>query len=435
MKLNVLIVNKNRSECAKWAKMLSASGKNVVGQEYGLSGMTAVLCRRPVHIVVCSSLIISKNSHTVLQSAMRFFPRVKFVIVGGFFDTKDIPRLGNFVLKPSFDCELDGLFPFPTDAEENFAQNGLKLLLGENFLTSDEADSLLGQLAPNMAPDFAVISVLCDTPAAPLFPIIEGFAKTLPLALTAQVSLDESCIVSGSSPDAQKTIEIADGLRRALIESSNISFNIGISRRRGTAGELFACRREALQAASAYELYGRESVIHIDYLGDKDIWYLYPRHKEERMIDLAIAGSPQKALALLDEIIGFLKAQDLRKQYTRKVAVRIWAELNLAVASRAPALETAQTDSMSFGKLFSGKSDEDVYSFLKKSIESFAAEMKALNDVRRDALFMRLESLKNEGPEIDISTLAARYHTTVCFLNDAIVKNSDKNIFNYFAGD
>jgi len=432
MKLNVLIVNQNADEGGQWAQMLEKSEYNVVGTSRSLSEMVEALSRQTIHIAICSALIVNRQAHKVLRSAMRFFPRVKIVVTGGRLPLPDLPELTNVIIKPKFDCELNGLFEFPQDAGADGVHDGLRLLLNENFLDPHSAEALLKQLLPEHSPHFAVISVLAGSKASVIFPAVSAFASTLPFGFAVQMNLDETCVLLSHSLSVKEILEISDQIRKNLLEKSNTGFNIGISRSRKKAHELFVCRNEALHAAESFGLYGHESVIHVDYVSDNDIWYAYPHHKEAALIDFAIAGNAEKALGLLDEVIAFLQGRDLRKQYVKKVAFKIWGGLNLAVASRAPAFESAYTDAMSFGMLFTNLRDDDIYEFLKNSIKAFADEMKAMADIRRDTLFFKLETLKNERRDIEISELINRYHTTVCFLNDAIVRNSDKNIFDFF---
>lgn len=434
MKLNILIVNADTSQGAEWRSRLELSGYHVVAIQQDLSGMVFSISHEKIHIVLCASSLINNDAPVILRSLMEFFPRVKIVVVGNILLPHLLPKLTNVLIKTKFDCNLNGLFDFP-DNEPIYRdkRDALHLLLGEHFLSSDEAAFVLEKIGSRWNPDFAVISVKTDSNPDFIIHILSEQEKKLPFCAAVKMNPHEICAVLDQSPSMQKCLEIADTLRTNILKRTDSSFSIGVSRSRAAADELFACRKESLRAAEAAHLYGSDSVIHINFLDDNDIWYAYPHHKERRLIECALDGDSAGALKLFDELVSFLEKRDgLRERYVNKIAMRIWSDLNLAASSRITAFETAQKDSLSFGKLLGVKSRQDAYQFLRDGIVSLSEEMREMVNVRRDVLFVKLSDMKYKGRQITVSELTKEFHTTISFLNDAIKTNSKNNIFDFF---
>jgi hypothetical protein len=105
--------------------------------------------------------------------------------------------------------------------------------------------------------------------------------------------------------------------------------------------------------------------------------------------------------------------------------------LNIAASSRVPAFERMNLDSLSLKTLLAAKTADEAYAFLKQGIHEFAGEMDEFTDVSRDALFFKLSDLK-EAPD-SIDELTQKLGTTLSFMNTAIYKNNNGDVFSFFS--
>ena len=242
---------------------------------------------------------------------------------------------------------------------------------------------------------------------------------------------NEFIIVVDRAPSKEYCIKVAADLRADLLRETNTMFSIGISRLRYNANEMYASRKEAERACAAIHMFGQNSVIHIDFLDSNEIEYIYPAHKEKRLVEAAMDGDKACALQMLDEIFAVLEAcKGIKQSLINKMVLRILVSLNIAASSRVSAYEKMNLDSMSIKKLMAAKTPDAAYGFLKQGIIDFANEMDEITDVTRDALFHKL-SVSKETPD-SIDDLTQKLGTTLCFINTAIYKNSMSDVFNFF---
>ena len=438
--INMLVVNKNADERHLWVNQLIKDGYHVVPACPDLSAFVCALAKEKVDIAICSVNLIEKNAFAVLKATMEFFPRVKIIIVGVMsHETKAIilQNLTGVVIRNTFGVDIDKHWGFSIETgmgQINDIEQSLLLLLDEHFLSNEEAALLLKRVMPQWSPGYTVIGVVASSCYMQAYEAILETLDEMKQGFALRVRFNETCVIMDGSPDEALCFRMADALRHALLDKTRASFSIGISRERAQASELYACRKEAQRAASAAYLYGRDSVTHINYLCENDIEYIYPAHKEKRMIEQAMDGNRQEALRMLDEIFQVVKEREfLHRDLVNKVALSIVIKLNIAAISRAKALGKTQADAISFGKPFLAKSVEEAHLFLKDGIRDFADEMEAFNDLRKDALYIRLVKMKAEKPHLCVADLTKAFHTTVNFLNSAIARNSDGSIFDFLS--
>jgi hypothetical protein len=204
---------------------------------------------------------------------------------------------------------------------------------------------------------------------------------------------------------------------------------------RDKAHELYACRKEAARAFKSTYMFGNNCVIHIDFLDSNDVEYLYPKHKEQRLIEAIMDGDVKYAFKMLDDIFEVLKlCKDLKQELINKMVLGITINLNTAATSRLYAFGKINPEYLSIAKLLSAKTIDESYGFLKKGIEDFAKEMDDMTAISRDAMFYKLTAAKNAKKMISISDLSKILETTPSFINTAINRNCKEDVFSFFEG-
>ena len=308
-------------------------------------------------------------------------------------------------------------------------QETLSLLLSDHFLPKIEATAILTQ-AFHWSPGYALICIRTDFINENVHKVLNSSVEAHKAAYLLEYSQNEFIIVLDNSPDPERCIRIAAEIRAGLLKITNTVFSIGISRMRNNASELFACRKEAERACSATHMFGQNSIIHINYLDSNDIEYIYPAHKEKKLIEATMDGDIAYAMQMLDEIFAVFKScENLKQSLINKMVLKILVGLNIAASSRATAFEKMEFDSLSLKTLMAAETVEEAHAFLKKGIHDFAKEMNELTDVARDALFYKLSGAKETAGSVE--ELVQKLGTTLCFINTAIYKNNKSNIFSF----
>jgi hypothetical protein len=430
--LKILVANNNTTEGKTWRDRLLSDGYHVTPLCPDLNALLRTLDSENIHIIVCGANLINHNAFAVLSAILDWYPRTKIVVVGRMADdykAKILNNLSDVVIRPMFGTDLERYWKIPVfDAEFD----GLPLLLDEHFLSYDEAALLLQRIMPKWVSGYAVIAVAIEGHCSEAMAIITAITEEHKIGHAVGLKSGEICIVMDNSPTEEACFQLANAVRRELLKKTGVSFSIGLSRVRNTAAMLYVCRKEALRATSAKYIYGQNNVVHINYICENDLEYVYPEHKEKRLIERVMDGDKETALKLLDEIFDVIRKQNIVHQSViNKIGLSIMIRMNIAAISRAKILEQTQAEAMTGGKLLAAKTTEDVYIFLKAGIVQFADEIEALNDLRRDALYVRLSQMKAAGDNISIADLTQIYRTTISFLNSAIIRNTDSNIFDF----
>jgi hypothetical protein len=433
----VLVVNKNKAEGEGWRTRLEKKGYLVLPECLDLSSMVHILMKEKVHAVICSAALINDDSLLVLNASLHFFPRIRIIIAGNVSTAQVLTKLTQVTVTKSLDTAVERLSdpksaPSATVTDMQLKEHNLRLLLDDHYLSDEAATALLSQ-AFTWVPGYVVIGVSADSSYASVHNALERAAAEMKLHFVLQYRLDEFYIVIDHSPLMEFTLQTADNIRKRLFAETDSMFSIGISRMRNKASELYACRKEAARASKATHMLGQNSVIHIHYLDSNSIEYIYPEHKEKRLIEATMDGDVTLAFKMLDEIFNVFKSYSgLKQSLINKMMLRVIVNLNIAAASRVSVFERIQIDTLSLKNLFAVKSIAEGYDFLKKGIEEFASEMGAITDVSRDALFYKLSGVENT-PDRAFEP-AKSFNTTPCFINDAIYRNSGGDLFSFFNG-
>ena len=432
---NIVIANEDRREGEQWkSQLLAAKCENVIYCD-NISALVYTLSRENIHIVAVSVHMIKQDVSDILRSITTFFPRIHIVVIGnmpGERMAELLNGLENVAVRNVFSTDIIKYWSFPELLDQN---EDLPYLLSEHFISDAEVMECYPEFIRYHSAPYCVISVRITT-SSHAQALSEMVKEDGPLKkINAEVicmSPTEICIVLSRVKGAEVCYNCAISVRHLLLQSSDASFNIGISRIRERASELYVCRKEALRAATAHYQFGRDSIIHIEYLSENDFEYAYPLHKEKKMIEQAMDGNKEGALNMLNEIFVVLGWQrKVHPSLVNKVGLGIVVRLNIAAISRGKYFEMTQTEAMNHGSLFEAKTTEEVYAFLEKSISHFADEIDALYNLRKDALYMRLVDMKSSDTPIDIKNLADTFRTTIAFLNSAVTQNSTENIFDY----
>jgi len=432
-KANVLVVNSDECEGTQWREKLNAGGYTVLPECCGLSSMFYALTQEKVHVVICAGRLFKEESIPLIKSAQLYFPRIKIVFVGVVSKAYLLNSLSNIAIAKTLPGDLEKYrYPVPSAIgdDKTIAAQTLSTLLGDHFLSSEYTATLLAQ-SFKWNPGYVVMSIQTDFAG-------ENVLNTLKKSVSVRKDLyllpgrpNEYYIIASESPAAEHCVQVAAEIRARLLKETNAMFSIGISRLRNKAGELYACRKEADRACRATHMFGQNSVIHIDYLDSSDIEYIYPKHKEKRLIEATMDGDITTALQMMDEIFDVLKSRESLKQSAiNRMVLGIVIGLNIAATSRVTAFEKMNLDSLKLGTLLAAKTIDEAYDYIKQGILDFAGEMEEITDVTRDALFYKLSNLQKAPDSID--DLAQNLGTTLCFLNSAIYKNNSSDIFSLF---
>ncbi|MDR3013637.1 MAG: hypothetical protein LBU70_10610 [Chitinispirillales bacterium] len=442
--LNVLVVNKNADEGNIWRDRLVKEGfrGTILPECVDFSDMVNVLMRERVHIVLFSATLIDNKTASFLKPLINYFLRTKIVIIGNseakdaslflLLKHTDVIRAKDFDSALNDYCKQVQTAPAAKVDGEKSREQAAKTLLGDHFLSQEAAAILLGQTF-KCTPGYAVIGIHTDSFYNEVHRALAREVLERELMCVLHYSLGEFYAIVDDSPPDQLTMKLANSIRNRLFEETDAMFSIGVSRMRDRAGELYACRKEAARACRATHMFGYNSVIHIDYLSPNDIEYVYPKHKEQKLIEATLDGDTGCAFRMLDDIFEILKSsKELKQELINRIALSITVSLNTAATSRMFAFGKIKFDSLSLSKLLSATSIGEAYDHLKKGIENFAKEMDAVTEVSRDALFYKLQDVKKAEKSISIFNLSQTLATTPTFVNTAINRNSGEDIFSFF---
>ncbi|MCL2055084.1 MAG: hypothetical protein FWG90_11725 [Oscillospiraceae bacterium] len=431
---NVVVANKSILEGNRWKHSLAKNGYNTVEICNDLSELVYLLTHEKIHFAVCSMNLIKGHAYSVLNNVAHFFPRTKIIVAGNTISFENVLKnIDKVIVMREFNPDLKSYCDMPDEhiiRNEEYSQNKLSALLIPHFWNDMDAAEVLKDAMPEWKPSYSVISITADSYHSEVYEAALQILTELNRGYALRLSFKELCLIFDNSPSEEFCLETADRLRQVLLERTNALFSIGISRQRCKASELYICVKEARRAASALSLFGNNSVVHIHYLKGKEIEFLYPHHKEKRLIDQAADGNKEEALRMLDEIFAVLGSEGLSQKVINKIALRILLNLNIAAVSTAKIYEKMELNTLTMGKALLSKSCDEAYCFLKKGIGDFADEMHDFADVQKDVLYMTLP----ETPiEITVSDLTKKYRTTVNFMNDAIKRNGGGNIFDLYS--
>lgn len=434
----VLVINKSKLEGSMWRDQLKKKGYTVLPECTDLSAMVDLIMREKVHIVLCSADMVGSGALTILRASTELFPRIKIIIVGFVQKAYILSNLTNVAITKSFESALKSYCKpvmaaaSPAADDKKAGERNLRYLLDDHYLSQEEAAAVLNQTF-KWTPGYVVIGIVADSSYDHVLHSLKILSAEMRFPFMLQFRLDEFYIVLHDSPTAEFAIQTAAQIRLRLLAETDAMFSIGISRMRGKAGELYACRKEAFRACGAAYMFGQNSVIHIDYLDSNDIEYIYPKHKEQRLIEATMDGNVEYAFKMLDQIFEVFKSRkDLRQGLLNKMVLGIVVNLNIAATSRVSAFEKMQLDSLALSKLLAAKTADEAYAFLKKGIEDFAGEMDSFTDVSREALFYRLTAIKKADKSVSILDLPQKLGTTAGFINTAIHRNCQGDVFSFF---
>jgi len=433
MKISVLVVNENIEEGNRWRERLSKKGYEVLPECLDMSDVFYTLTQEKVHIVICAGGMFREETIPLLEASQIYFPRIKIVLVGIIDKDYLFSNLTNVVLTKWFPPELEKYcdpHAMSSTKIKLSTHQALSLLMDDNFLNGEEAASILTQSA-KLTPSYVIIFVRTDYTNDNVYKVLGNCIAEHKSTFLLPYRQNEFIIIADNSPSKEYCRTVASNIRAGLLKDTNTMFSIGISRMRYKADELYACRKEAERACSATHMFGENSVIFIDYLDSNDIEYIYPSHKEKKLVEATMDGDTAYALQMLEEIFDVLKAREgLKQSLINKIVLGIIVKLNIAASSRVSAYEKMNLDSLSLKTLMSAKTINEAYDFLKTGICDFAYEMDEIVDVTRDALYHKL-SVSNEISTGTADELAEEFGTTLCFVNTAIYKNSKSDVFSF----
>jgi hypothetical protein len=435
---NILVVNGNKDEGKAWRDRLVREGLAVLPECLNLSDMVNFLMREKVHIVLLSAELADDINFSVMQAITDFFLRAKMIVVGdpdprsAYLKFWRVNKTIASDLNAAINNYCKSTLAMPAVAKASIVkveEQNAKILLGDNFLSSEEAAVLLGQTF-KWSPGYAVIGIHVDSFYNEAYDVLKKEMASQNAAYLLQYSPNEFYAVIDKSPSLEFIMKLANGIRSKLFKETDAMFSIGISHVRDKANELYACRKEAARAFKATHMFGYNSVIHISYLGPHDIEYIYPKHKEQKLIEATLDGDVECAFKMLGDIFEVLKtSKDIKQELINKIVLGITINLNTAATMRVSAFGKMTLDSLSLSKLLSAASLDEAHEYLKKGIEDFAHEMDAITEVSRDALFYKLTAAKEAKKQLPISDLSQELGTTPAFINTAINRNCKGDVF------
>ena len=422
-----------------WRDSLRKEGLAVLPECLTLSEMVRLLAREKAHILLCAANLVDEKAIPVLRAVISFFPRVKLMVVGDVPKALILSRIPRVTLTRSFasalkDCgKVAPPPPAPAPDPEAEGERTLRLLMKSHFLTHEEAAVLLAQ-SFDWTPGYAVLCVSSDSYREEVLRTLRRAASDLKAVRLLASDASEFYLILDKSPIKEHTLSVANEIRLRLFRETDAMFSIGIGRTRNKAGELHISRREADRACRATQIFGHNNVIHIDYLHAGDIEYAYPDHKERRLIEATMDGDAETAIRYLDDLFEVFRGRkDLNQGLLNKMILGVIVRLNISATARAQSFEKMNLDSLALSKLLSAKSADEAYAYLRKGIEDFTAEMEAITDVSRDALFYRLKGLREAGGPVTVAGLTQALDTTAGFIDAAVRRNGGGDMFSYFA--
>ena len=432
MEISVLVVNSNNAEGNDWRNELKGRGYTVLPECLNMSDMLYALTREKVHVVICESSLFNDETIPLFESSQTYFPRIKIVLVGIIDKDYLFSNLSNVAITKKFPAELEKYCDPPilfSDDKMMPEHQVLSVLLDDHFFTGEEAAAILAQLK-KLSPGYVTICVRTDYTDDSVHKALNSCVEKYNFTHLLPYRQNEFIIIADKSPTQEFCLHVAADIRAGLLKETNTMFSIGISRQRNKAGELYACRREAERACAATHMFGQNSIIHIDYLDSNDIEYLYPSHKEKRLIEATMDGDVICAFQMLEEIFAIINScGKIKQSLINKMVLRILVGLNVAASSRVSAYEKMNLNSLSLKKLMSAKSINEANAFLIQGIYDFASEMNEITDVTRDALFHKMSIAKKIPDSAD--ELVQKFGTTLSFINTAIYKNSKSDVFSF----
>jgi len=430
MEISVLVVNSNNAEGNDWRNELKGRGYTVLPECLNMSDMLYALTREKVHVVICESSLFNDETIPLFESSQTYFPRIKIVLVGIIDKDYLFSNLSNVAITKKFPAELEKYCDPPilfSDDKMMPEHQVLSVLLDDHFFTGEEAAAILAQLK-KLSPGYVTICVRTDYTDDSVHKALNSCVEKYNFTHLLPYRQNEFIIIADKSPTQEFCLHVAADIRAGLLKETNTMFSIGISRLRYRAEELYACRKEAERACAATHMFGHNSIICIDYLGQNDIEYIYPSHKEKRLIEAAMDGDAACALQMLDEIFEVLKENDhIKQSLVNKMVLGILVGLNIAASSRIFVYEKMNINSLSLKKLMAVKTIDAAYAFLKQGICDFANEMDDITEVSRDALFHKLTA--SEYIPESAEELLQKFKTTLSYINTAIYENSKSDIF------
>jgi len=433
MKVNVLVVNENSEQGNEWRKKLNKKGYTVLPECLNMSDVFYTLTQEKVHVVICSGSMFREETIPLLEASQIYFPRIKIVLVGIIDKDYLFSNLSNVALTKWFPTELERYCDPLAMSSVNVklsAHQALLLLLEDNFLSSGEAEAILSQ-STKLNPGYMVIFVRTDYTNDNVFNVLGNCIKEHKFTFLIPYRQNEFIIIVDNSPTDEYCGQVAAVIRAGLLKDTNTMFSIGISRMRYNADQLYASRKEAERACAATHMFGENSIIFINYLDSNDIEYIYPSHKENRLVEATMDGDTTCALLMLEEIFDVLKTRDGTKQsLINKIVLGIIVKLNIAASSRVSAYEKMNLDSLSLKTLMAAKTIKEAYDFLKQGICDFAHEMNEIIDVTHDAMYHNL-TVSKDISAVTADELAQKLGTTLCFVNTAIYKNNKSDVFSF----
>ncbi len=435
---SVLVANESNSERKTWCEALLKVGYTV-SECPDLYYFIYKMSQNRMDIAICSASLVTHKSYDLINMIIKFFPKTKLVLVGQTPNAYLLNNLQNVYIKKSFDTQLGKYFPeskniasLPSDFMSNKHAHAVQLL-SEHFLSFQDVSKIFDKYLNKWVPGFVVMSVVTDSYNEDFIETLVKHSENNGFAEIVPVMPGEVCLILDKEPSVNQCITKAQELARCLLSETECNFSIGISRSRQSPHELWVCRKEALRAAKATHMYGKNGVIHIDYIDKDDIAYAYPTHKEQQLINSTLDGDATNALTMLDDIMAVFKAHPRMSQsLINKFALGILVNVNIAAACKVMAFEKIQMDSLAAGRLLSCKTPDDVYAALKNGITELATEMDEFINLKRDATFIKLSQLKEEQTEFSLNELSMKLGTTVNFLNTAVMNNAGENLFDFF---
>jgi hypothetical protein len=438
--IRVLVANRDKSEGKSWNSKLTENGLTIVAECSNLSDMVHLLMQERIDIILCSENLIDENAFLILKASAKYFPETKIITIGilknqksaEIFEFSNVVNVKNFNTALENYCKINPALTKKEIISQKSNEQNARILIDDHYLSQEDVTMLLEQTFKWVA-GYTIIGVLVDSSCDDVLLALKNKAIEQDYAYVLQFKMNEFYVILDKSPTVERSMQLANDIRNRLFKETGAKFSIGVSRMRNKASELYACRKEAARACRATRTFGYNNVIHIDYVDSNDIEYLYPKHKEEKLIEATMDGDIDTAFKMLDDIFDIFRySKNLKQGLVNKIILGIIVNLNIEATARVFVFEKINLDSLSLSKLLTSKSIDEAYSFLKRGIEDFAKEMDAFTDVSRDALFFKLTELRKSDYPISISDLTRELGTTVGFINTAINRNCNGDIFSFF---
>ncbi len=240
---------------------------------------------------------------------------------------------------------------------------------------------------------------------------------------------------AGHRLELNAIVELSESLKTELNDKAKIKVTVGIGRTYEKLSELATSYKEANNALRYRFRMGYNTVIPIQYVeSQKNISYIYPFDKEERLIYATVIGQYEYCQGLLKDIFGTMqRAEPLPDKLLPKIIMSILISISRYLSEQNLPGQELFTTYFPTKDVFNLKSLEEAYSFLETAMEGFCRHMVEVHDEKNKVLYERIKAYVGERyfETFSITKIAMQVNTTPEYANKLFLDRESKTLFDY----